>query len=40
MLGPFQGKAAVTRIDFNNGVCGAAVRENKTQVYSVNWYYS
>ncbi len=31
-LGPFQGKPACTRIDFNEGVCGAAATRNETIV--------
>lgn len=32
LLGPFQGKPACIRIGFDRGVCGAAVRENATQL--------
>jgi GAF domain-containing protein len=31
VLGPFQGKPAVTRINVGEGVCGTAVAEKKTQ---------
>lgn len=31
LLGPFQGKPACIRIPYTRGVCGAAVRENRTQ---------
>ena len=31
VLGPFQGKPAVTRIGVGEGVCGTAVAEKKTQ---------
>ncbi len=31
VLGPFQGKPACTMIEVTKGVCGAAVREDKTQ---------
>ena len=31
VLGPFQGKAACVRIPVGKGVCGAAVREDRTQ---------
>jgi len=31
VLGPFQGKPAVTLIDVGRGVCGTAVAERKTQ---------
>lgn len=31
-LGPFQGPVACTKIPFSKGVCGAAVREHKTQL--------
>jgi L-methionine (R)-S-oxide reductase len=31
ILGPFQGLVACTRIDFGKGVCGAAVKEKRTQ---------
>ena len=31
LLGPFQGKPACVRIPFHRGVCGAAMREGKTQ---------
>ncbi len=30
ILGPFQGKAAVTKIELSNGVCGAAASSLKT----------
>ena len=30
LLGPFQGKAACIRIDVGKGVCGTAVREDRT----------
>lgn len=30
-LGPFQGKAACTRIAIGKGVCGTAIAENRTQ---------
>jgi len=30
-LGPFQGKAACTRIALGKGVCGAAIAQNRTQ---------
>ena len=32
ILGPFQGKPACIRIPFERGVCGAAVREDTTQL--------
>ena len=32
LLGPFQGKPACTRIPVGKGVCGTAVKENKTQL--------
>jgi GAF domain-containing protein len=32
VLGPFQGKAACTRIKIGNGVCGTAVGEKMTQL--------
>ena len=32
VLGPFQGKPACIRIPVGRGVCGTAVRENKTQL--------
>lgn len=32
LLGPFQGKAACIRIPFSRGVCGAAAREERTQL--------
>jgi L-methionine (R)-S-oxide reductase len=32
LLGPFQGKPACIRIPVGKGVCGAAVKENKTQL--------
>lgn len=32
VLAPFQGTVACTRIPFNKGVCGAAYREQKTQL--------
>lgn len=32
VLGPFNGKAACTRIALDKGVCGAAAREEKTQI--------
>lgn len=32
VLGPFQGKAACTRIKIGNGVCGTAVAEKITQL--------
>lgn len=32
VLGPFQGKAACTRIKIGVGVCGTAVKEDKVQV--------
>ncbi len=32
VLGPFQGKAACIRIPVGKGVCGTAVKENKTQL--------
>lgn len=32
VLGPFQGKPAVSRIGYGCGVCGTAWRENKPQV--------
>ncbi len=32
VLGPFQGRPAVTRIPFGAGVCGAAWREGRAQV--------
>ncbi len=32
VLAPFQGTVACTRIAFNKGVCGAAYREQKTQL--------
>jgi GAF domain-containing protein len=32
LLGPFQGKPACIRIPFDRGVCGAAVREDMTQL--------
>jgi GAF domain-containing protein len=31
-LGPFQGKAACTKIDINRGVCGKAARNKKTVI--------
>jgi GAF domain-containing protein len=31
-LGPFQGKPACTRIAIRNGVCGAAIAQNRTQL--------
>ena len=31
ILGPFQGKPAVTRIEVGQGVCGTAVAERRTQ---------
>lgn len=31
VLGPFQGNVACTRIQIDRGVCGACIRENKTQ---------
>lgn len=31
LLGPFQGKAACTRIELGRGVCGKAYRDQKTQ---------
>lgn len=39
LLGPFQGKTACIRIPFTRGVCGAAAREEKTQlVYDVHQF--
>jgi L-methionine (R)-S-oxide reductase len=32
ILGPFQGKVACTKILLGKGVCGTAVKENKTQL--------
>lgn len=32
VLGPFQGKPAVSRIGYGNGVCGTAWKEKKAQV--------
>lgn len=32
VLGPFNGKVACTRIQLDKGVCGAAAREEKTQI--------
>lgn len=32
VLGPFQGKPACVRIKVGKGVCGTAVKENKTQM--------
>lgn len=32
ILGPFQGKPACNRIKVGEGVCGTAVKENKTQL--------
>ena len=32
VLGPFQGRAAVTRIDIGSGVCGTAFAEERTLV--------
>ena len=32
ILGPFQGKVACTAIEFGNGVCGTAAKENRTIV--------
>ena len=32
VLGPFQGKPACIEISLNRGVCGAAVREDRTQL--------
>lgn len=32
VLGPFQGTPAVFRIDFGQGVCGAAWKEGRTQI--------
>ena len=32
VVGPFQGKPAVSRIDFGKGVCGTAWKERKAQV--------
>jgi len=32
VLGPFNGKVACTRIAMGRGVCGAAAKENKTQI--------
>lgn len=32
VLGPFQGKPACVRIPLGNGVCGAAVTQDKTQL--------
>lgn len=32
VLGPFQGKPACIEIEVGKGVCGAAVRENRTQL--------
>lgn len=32
LLGPFQGKTACIRIPFSRGVCGAAAREERTQL--------
>ena len=32
VLGPFQGRAACSRIDFNEGVCGACYRSQKMQL--------
>lgn len=32
VLGPFQGPVACTRISFGKGVCGAAWKEEKTQI--------
>lgn len=32
VLGPFQGPVACTRIGFGKGVCGAAWKEEKTQI--------
>lgn len=32
VLGPFQGKPAVSRIGYGRGVCGTAWRENRAQV--------
>lgn len=32
VLGPFQGRPAVTRIAYGAGVCGTAWRENRSQV--------
>ena len=32
VVGPFQGKPAVSRIDYGKGVCGTAWRERKAQV--------
>ena len=39
LLGPFQGKTACIRIPFNRGVCGAAARQEHTQlVYDVHQF--
>ncbi len=39
LLGPFQGKTACIRIPFSRGVCGAAAREQRTQlVYDVHQF--
>lgn len=32
VLGPFQGPVACSRFSIEKGVCGAAVRENRTQI--------
>lgn len=32
VLGPFQGKPAVTRINFGEGVCGTAAKEREVQI--------
>ena len=32
ILGPFQGKVACVEIPYGKGVCGTAVRENRTQL--------
>ncbi|MBE5778915.1 MAG: GAF domain-containing protein [Clostridiales bacterium] len=32
LLGPFQGKPACIRIPYERGVCGAAAKENRTQL--------
>ena len=39
LLGPFQGKTACIRIPFSRGVCGAAARQERTQlVYDVHQF--
>ena len=39
ILGPFQGKVACVHIQIGKGVCGTAVKENKTQlVYDVHQF--